>query len=394
MSSNALAQDRLREGQRWIPVSWLNRLPADVEALTEASCPHGATDGMALHVASPWPRTLFAVIVGTDGGSPPRYDWELLEDQDGVFILDPSEAYGDYSTPLFPARELNDNPDVPMGATVELLPGRGGEHWWFNWPHLSHIISTDVVFTGQVTFAPISTTTTPVTIIPPVGSTVPPFIVAAPGDPEGIVVPVVTVTPEGGFIVAPVDTTTAGITVTPPVGATAHAIQVTDPTTGEKKGGIDADGRPWTAAATAPVTVLNGQMFLWFDPATGEATFTGRDSGGTLIEWVVDLTASGGGGSTWSVTAAQMANYAAAPGELVLYDTSGGGWTLTLPDPGTCEGRVVKVKESQNNATALTVDSAGGATIDGNPSISLAIANAAREFISDGAKWRITGGYL
>jgi hypothetical protein len=73
-------------------------------------------------------------------------------------------------------------------------------------------------------------------------------------------------------------------------------------------------------------------------------------------------------------------------GALFVCDSSGGSFTLTLPDAADFEGRILHFKHiSANNS--VTVDCTGGQTIDGAGSFSLSSQWAVKTVISDGSNW-------
>lgn len=84
----------------------------------------------------------------------------------------------------------------------------------------------------------------------------------------------------------------------------------------------------------------------------------------------------------------RTAAYSAIMGDSVLADTSGGGWTLTLPSAPNSQGGEIRVKKIGTDANALTVVSVAG-TIDGDASAVIDFPAVAVRFVSDGTNWRI-----
>jgi len=83
--------------------------------------------------------------------------------------------------------------------------------------------------------------------------------------------------------------------------------------------------------------------------------------------------------------------------DLVLCDTSGGAWTLTLPAANAFTGKVVKIIKSETSANALTVSRAGSDTITwpgggtGVTSLKLATVGDSIELISNGSSvWYVS----
>src|SRR5262245_44407206 len=118
----AVSFDRLTPGQRQIPAHTINDALTQIERLSEFFGGEGATgtQGTGL-VGGGRPPRILARITATDGGTPPRYSWELLRnDGTGSFTADPMAGGG---VPTFyPLVEINGNVGVPVGAVVEAWP--------------------------------------------------------------------------------------------------------------------------------------------------------------------------------------------------------------------------------------------------------------------------------
>jgi hypothetical protein len=85
----------------------------------------------------------------------------------------------------------------------------------------------------------------------------------------------------------------------------------------------------------------------------------------------------------------KFANYVASAWEIVLADTSGGGFTVTLPTAIGISGQIIIVKKISSDGNDLTVDTTGGQTIDGETSQVWSDQFASMTLVSDGANWRI-----
>lgn len=85
-------------------------------------------------------------------------------------------------------------------------------------------------------------------------------------------------------------------------------------------------------------------------------------------------------------TTIQTGAYAATVNDLVRVNPTGGGFTVTLPQPGALNrGMVIAVKNVTSSTNVITVASAGGGTIDGVASKTYNTAFFEMEFISDGS---------
>ena len=73
---------------------------------------------------------------------------------------------------------------------------------------------------------------------------------------------------------------------------------------------------------------------------------------------------------------------------LLIGDTSGGGFTITLPSAASNPGKVLRFKNIGTNT--LTLARAGSDTIDGATSRTLTVQYEAIELVSDGASaWHV-----
>jgi hypothetical protein len=79
--------------------------------------------------------------------------------------------------------------------------------------------------------------------------------------------------------------------------------------------------------------------------------------------------------------------------DLVLADASGGGFTLTLPEAGFWNDRVLRIKKTDATGNTVTVATAGSETIDGAASVAISTQYHCRQFMSDGLNWHIVGAY-
>jgi hypothetical protein len=134
---------------------------------------------------------------------------------------------------------------------------------------------------------------------------------------------------------------------------------------------------------TAPGTPSTGEVHIYVDGTSGNLSVK-KDTGS-----VVDLEA-GGGGSGWNptVTAVKTSGYSAVDDDVVLCDTSSGGFTVTLPGATANRRVVVKLVTAGNNLTVQGL-LAPTTTIDGAASITLNVAGQARTMIADGSNWHI-----
>ena len=79
--------------------------------------------------------------------------------------------------------------------------------------------------------------------------------------------------------------------------------------------------------------------------------------------------------------------------DLVLADASGGGFSLTLPEAGFWNDRVLRIKKTDATGNAVTIAAAGSETIDGASSVAINTQYHCRQFMSDGQNWHIVCAY-
>ena len=92
----------------------------------------------------------------------------------------------------------------------------------------------------------------------------------------------------------------------------------------------------------------------------------------------------------WAVTDVQTGAYAAAAGELVRCDPTGGAFTVTLPSAAGISGRQVLIKNTTADTTAISVAADGAETIDGAASVDITTAYGSLRLVSDGSGWMQT----
>jgi hypothetical protein len=104
----------------------------------------------------------------------------------------------------------------------------------------------------------------------------------------------------------------------------------------------------------------------------------------------------GGGGGFAVVTDVKTADYSAAISELVMVDSSGGGFNLTLPLAAVAgAGKQVGMAFAANAGGFVTINTIGGDTVNGQPSGTFQYAPPPRTsitWVSDGvSNWIIMG---
>jgi hypothetical protein len=140
---------------------------------------------------------------------------------------------------------------------------------------------------------------------------------------------------------------------------------------------------------------------------TGAATFTGNltvDTNTLFVDAAANEVGIGTtspnstlhiAGSVTTAIVAKTANYTATVSDYtILCDTTGGGFTITLPAANTCTGRIYVIKKVIGNSGVnnVTIDGNGAETIDGAATITLQCKSSVM-IQSDGANWYILSLY-
>lgn len=81
--------------------------------------------------------------------------------------------------------------------------------------------------------------------------------------------------------------------------------------------------------------------------------------------------------------------YSASIGQTVRCDTSGGGFTVTLPSASGCTGQRIQVKKISTDANNITVNTTSSQTIDGLTTQIWSSQYDTMEVESNGTNWDI-----
>lgn len=107
----------------------------------------------------------------------------------------------------------------------------------------------------------------------------------------------------------------------------------------------------------------------------------------TLDDAIIDGDIGGGGGNL--SVASKTANYTLTTGDdVILANSSGGAFTLTLPTAVGNSGKVFYLKKTDSSFNAVTIDGNGTETIDGSTTKTIATQHEQWTIVSDGSNWQ------
>ena len=101
------------------------------------------------------------------------------------------------------------------------------------------------------------------------------------------------------------------------------------------------------------------------------------------------------GGGSWAAPGALQVRSdstgftAAISDDVLLNDTSGGGYTVVLPTASGNTGKQFKIKKTDSSFNALTIDGNASETIDGSTTTTLDTEGETLLIVSDGTNWEI-----
>lgn len=90
-----------------------------------------------------------------------------------------------------------------------------------------------------------------------------------------------------------------------------------------------------------------------------------------------------------TVTSKTTTYTATTSDDVILADTSGGAWTLTLYAASGNSGKVLTIKKTTSDFSALTIDANDSETIDGQTTTTVNTQFEALKIICDGSNWHI-----
>lgn len=158
---------------------------------------------------------------------------------------------------------------------------------------------------------------------------------------------------------------------------------------------LRGNGTDFVSATLSGTDVLTGLVGVTYGGTGANLSATGGTSevllqtsvGGAVT--VRQLTYADIGGSATSVpiwnTTAKTTTYSAVAGDMVLANSTGGGFTVTLPLASANTNLSIRVKKTSSDANNVTIGISGSDTIDGQSTQVISFQYTDIEMTSDGA---------
>lgn len=159
-----------------------------------------------------------------------------------------------------------------------------------------------------------------------------------------------------------------------------------DPTTGEPLSLSSSAGSTFTSGTTLPVSPSIGDYF-WDE--TSEILYK-YIFDGTSNLWLDISTASvegGGGGTARTVVNDPISPYTPNDGDIIIWDTTSGNKTISLPASASNVNFVFDVKKIDSTANTITVDPNGAELIEDGATAVITTQYEALSAACDGTKW-------
>lgn len=133
-----------------------------------------------------------------------------------------------------------------------------------------------------------------------------------------------------------------------------------------------------------------GLQYIYFGSSAGSNTTRLTGSAVSSDVQLILPDASGTLAIQGDVTASKTSAYTATTADgLILCDSSGGAFTVTLYTAVGNEGKVLRIKKTTSDVTAVTIDGNGSETIDGSTTTTINTQNEVLVIMSDGSNWQI-----
>lgn len=121
------------------------------------------------------------------------------------------------------------------------------------------------------------------------------------------------------------------------------------------------------------------------DGSSGQVLAT---NGSKVLSWASPTS------SVLSVATKTTTYTATTSDDVILADTSGGAWTLSLYTAVGNTGKILRIKKTTSDFSALTIDPNSTETIDGSTTYLVYLQNDEVTLVSDGSNWKIISEYF
>jgi len=163
----------------------------------------------------------------------------------------------------------------------------------------------------------------------------------------------------------------------PVLGIATSATSVT------RRGEVTIPGKTWT---------LGARLYVASDGTITETFSAGAQCIGvalsaTVMRLEIDMASSSAGSSVLSVVTKTSDYTITSADDVILCDTSAGGFDLTLPAAATATKKRFDIKRISNDPNLLMIGNPGTETIDGSPVRVLGSLRSGITLVTDGTNW-------
>lgn len=147
---------------------------------------------------------------------------------------------------------------------------------------------------------------------------------------------------------------------------------------------LDAKVAKSTLTTKGDIYIATGASTVVRQAVGADNTFLKADSGQTNgVTWASPS------GAALAVVSKTTTYTATTSDDVILVDTSGGAWTLTLYAASGNSGKILTIKKTSSDTNTLTIDANASETIDGTTTTTINSQYESLKIICDGTNWHI-----